>query len=310
MSLKEWFNRMKETNPNIERLQEKMKQFVGGQPGVRGPQRGGLFGPPPMGGPGGVPQRNIMSRPQHPPFAGGNWGAFPPGPPPLFGPAPHHLPPPDVPESHHSHAHQRMSGLPNRGREHMSGFHESRERRHTSRFPESRDHRHMGDVHESRERRHTSQFPESHEHQQHMSAFPERQERRHTDQMSPWEAERQMLWQEYSRPPVFPPGPPPFAPDMYRDPPQDHRRERTSGSEEYRSERRLTDSDRSGRHLSDSHRSGRHLSDSRRSTTEVDVDESFEVIPEPAVKRKSKPKPRAAVTHAKRKRSVNRPRRR
>lgn len=118
MSLKEWLNRMKETNPNLEQLQEKIKQFVGGGPGVRGPG-GGHFGaprpePPHFGHHGQMPP------PYRNPYVNRNWGAFSPDPPP-FEPSQHGHPTQQIPDNWHEHESPYHRSLPD-GNRRMSGM--------------------------------------------------------------------------------------------------------------------------------------------------------------------------------------------
>lgn len=91
MSLKEWYNRLKERNPNLERLEEKIRQL-----GIRG-RREVPRGRPFHWHPGGPPPP-----PMGPPMANSHWSRPPELPPPPFDfPVPGALPPFD-PNMHHA----------------------------------------------------------------------------------------------------------------------------------------------------------------------------------------------------------------
>lgn len=116
MSIREWFNRLKEQNPNIELLQDRLKTFIREKRkdrGFHGPPFGGLFperepleplNPPPLGiFPPGPPPPDAYGAnnwvPDHdhgralapPPLYSWSWApVFPPGPPPFgYGPSPY-----------------------------------------------------------------------------------------------------------------------------------------------------------------------------------------------------------------------------
>lgn len=83
MSIREWLNRLKEQNPNLELLQDRLKTFIREKRkdrGFHGPPFGGLF-----------PEREPLEPLNPPPL-----GIFPPGPPTPDARAANHWGPDDV----------------------------------------------------------------------------------------------------------------------------------------------------------------------------------------------------------------------